>query len=204
MSLLEKVRREGAVSKEAWVFGFDPDINNSGYCSYHFRYNPVGMIQALNVHMGVLIPKAGTKRMAKAVGMSRAVYDLSIEIPMRCPLYALIEGQEIYHNDKDPLATTVAKANDLLLLAYVSGAIVHKLQTIALDTKINLVKPKEWKKNAKKPAMHADFLSHMEKSNAVVTMDGQQWDREPPNIHTLDACCMCLKSAEKIAKGVWK
>ena len=202
MSLLDKVR--SSTDSEVWVFGFDPDINHSGYCAYHFKYNSVGMVTPLNVHMGVVKPKPGTKRMDKAVGMSRAIYELPIQMPLRCPHYALIEGQEIYHDAKNPLKTTVAKANDLMLLAYVSGAMVYKIQSLALQTQIHLVKPKEWKGNAKKEAMHDKFLEKMDKSDAIILMDGKQWNRKPPNVHTLDACCMCQKSAEKIAKGIWK
>lgn len=203
-SLLDKVRNN--TDKEAWVFGFDPDINHAGYCGYHFKYNNVGMVTALNVHMGVIKPKPGTKRMAKAVSMSGILKHMRVFPPLTpdCRYYALIEGQEIYHNDKEPLKTTVAKANDLFLLAYVSGAIVHQLQSLFRPVDIKLVKPKEWKGNAKKMAMHDKFLEHLEKSNAEVLMDGEIWDRKPPNIHTLDACCMCQKSAEKIAKGIWK
>ncbi len=205
MSLLEKIR-SGEPDTEAWVFGFDPDINHAGYCGYKFRYSNVGKITPLEVHMGVVVPAPGTKRMAKAVSMSEAIISgMHMGLPQHndCDLYALIEGQEIYHNAKDPLKTTVAKANDLMLLAYVSGAIVQRMQNFYREIDIKLVKPKEWKGNAKKEAMHEDFLTHINKSQAIVCMDNKKWDQKPPNIHTLDACCMCLKSANKIAKGTW-
>ena len=75
--------------------------------------------------------------------------------------YVAAEAQRIYPNRNEKPATVVAKANDLLRLAQISGAFQARFAS-ADFARARSFKPDYWKHNAKKEAMHARAIERIE------------------------------------------
>jgi hypothetical protein len=124
------------------VLALDPDTKGSGWA-----YLQGGKIEAV----GVISPsEKGLKGSLAAIAMAGMINYTLTKLP---PVdLAVVEGQEVYRNGK-------ADANNLLLLALVSGA---ALATMSSRAKLMVCpRPKEWKGGAPKGAHQARILDEI-------------------------------------------
>jgi hypothetical protein len=103
------------------------------------------------------------------------------------PAGVIIEGQQLYPDRFLSSRELVAKGNDLIALATISGAaLTHWAQLPVAKARILL--PAEWKGQREKDAMHR----HLMRILGGVEIEG------PNNNHTRDALCMAV-----VAAGMW-
>lgn len=102
--------------------------------------------------------------------------------------YALVESQQSYYKDNDSRAKIVGQANDLIMLATISGAASSVFMAKGADVQIKL--PAQWKGQRKKENMHRkarDILEAAECLNTKILDDMCG--------HEMDALCMALTGA---------
>lgn len=128
--------------------------------------------------------------------------------------YAVAEAQRIYPKRNEAPATVVAKANDLLRLAQISGAFQSHLAH-AGEPRARSYLPHVWKGQADKDAMHKRVLKQLELTPVVL------WHNLETQAHytigaamaglakakrmdALDALCLAQYGIDEIVHGRWQ
>ena len=220
-SLVERMREAPPVTQRARIFGFDPDIRTLGWAFIDITHQAgiasrpliegvaqCGLIDASIKHM---------KDFEQAAVMAEAaVKHLSEYIGAGIPEYVVLEGQQIYPDPDMPRGEIVAKANDMIALMHVSGTLNGFWRTRP-GVAVHTFKPAEWKGQRKKDVMHLDLarqykdiplrfsISNRTGEDRISDLTiGQSGNLPKFAGDALDALCMCVFGANRVAEGRWK
>lgn len=219
-SLVERMREAPPVTRRARIFGFDPDIRTLGWAFIDIVHQSgiasrpeieglaqCGLIDASIKHM---------KEFEQAAVMGEAVVkQLSDYASPGTPEYVVLEGQQIYADPDMSRGELVAKANDMIALMHVSGTL-NGFWRSRPGVAVQTFKPAEWKGQRKKEVMHLDLARTYKDvplrfsirnrtgedriSDLTIGMSGSL-----PKFagDALDALCMCVFGAYRVAEGRW-
>lgn len=189
-SLLDNLRARGHEQWRAVRYaGFDPDLGSSGLAIATVAVSTHGRRALSRLDLWEI------KRSGKARGL-QAANAMVEQIHAMAELFiadeATVEGQQVYPDPKMERAEILAKANDLVMLAHVSGAAMTAFLRSRTDAQILL--PAQWKGNRSKEAMHPEIIK-MATAAPVVTVNGNREPASVAGIHALDAAGMALRRA---------
>lgn len=220
-SLVDIIRANPPTEHTVRVWGFDPDLDTVGWAYIEGAYTvpTTGAARLLQVRLGLIKAEGkGGTALAKAGRMIKALqyafepkysdttgYKGVVDIGRADHVF--IEGQQVYGDPNEPRQVLVAKANDLLRLAQISGS----LQALAWAStgNIEVLLPSDWKHQAKKEAMHAAAVRRV--GHAPVGTHRHQY-HEPettcgieglPKImgHAMDALCLAFVGMDRLIAG---
>lgn len=163
-SFVDKFRSTPRTTRTVVVFGGDPDMDTTGFAaiSAEITIPATAKPRVLGACIGLIVPARGHLReLEQADEMVRAIMTFSDPHLNACAFHAaFIEAQQVYPNpDEDP-RLKVAKANDLLRCAQVTGA----LQAWAVGQGIPVVRsllPATWKGQTDKNVTLAEMQARM-------------------------------------------
>ena len=173
--------------------GFDPDLHNSGLALIKVAESK-GIVLTKKIEKVTLISLDIDKHYRALDAVTKMIEHIrhtSHTLKGRgCVADSIIvESQQLYPNPADTRQALVAKGNDLIMLATISGAATAALGD-AVSATIQL--PRTWKKQKKKEVMH-------NRARSVLSEQGVEpigLHAEPiVNSHTMDALCMALTAA---------
>ena len=223
-SLVDTIRAKPPVGHRISVWGFDPDLDTVGWAHVSGEYTTptTGPVKLTYVSMGLIKAEGkGGTALAKAGRMIAAlqhafnpVYSGATSTWNALEIgrgdHVFIEGQQVYAKEEEPRRVVVAKANDLLRLAQISGS----LQAFAWATTANseVLLPSDWKHQAKKEAMHAAVTTRIGRMPVDVRRDQHVMINQTQGIatlpkvmgHALDALCLAFVGMDRLiaaAKG---
>jgi Holliday junction resolvasome RuvABC endonuclease subunit len=189
MSFLDQLRE----NPETWVSsmygGFDPDLHTAGVATIRVEKSSHGRKRICRARLDVLRVPKKLKAMKAAMSMQETIH------------VALVEGQQLYPDEKATRQSLVAKGNDLIALAHVSGTAAAAFMRSRADTVTKL--PFEWKRNKKKEGMHGRAIKLLQDEKVLVYLGGSYEDPRVPDdtfvksvgSHAMDALCMALTEA---------
>lgn len=189
-SLIDTIRAADKTILRCKSIGVDPDLSTTAIAVVSYFKGDTTPTKISSVHTFVAKAEAGTRSMTKVMSMVDAVTMLISRLPMCSSnhLSAIVESQQLYPDRNESPRSVVAKGNDLIGLATVSGAAAGALLRLDSMADVQLRLPATWKGQMDKKAMHAR-LKHI---LGDVEVDG------PNNSHTRDAICMAIKNI-----GMW-
>lgn len=219
-SLIDRLRSGTESWATAQIHGFDPDLSTCGHAIIlvHYRTDVLGVFKIDSVIMSrIEVACDKLKGLPKACSMVDAIH--KYELYSTVIALSFVESQQVYPDPDMDRGEMVAKANDLLRLAHVSGAYHQK--ALDADHAVYVMLPHEWKGNRPKEAMHADVVRDIKAqaspgiSNPFRLMkmqsDGTQtherfnlteeWRLKPSNFHTMDALCLAHKGLLRLVRG---
>jgi Holliday junction resolvasome RuvABC endonuclease subunit len=181
--------------EETWtsmqIAGFDPDLHKAGLAIIDVRQSNKARKKIVNFHITSLRVEAKLKGLDAAQAMVARVCEV-IGCQNFLPIdYAIVESQQSYFKDTDSRAKIVGQANDLIMLATVSGAAAAML--MQQGTRVDIKLPAQWKGQRKKENMHRKAKDILEGQklydpSKFAALDGM-------TEHEWDALCMALKGA---------
>ncbi len=214
MSFIDKIRSTPATSRDVTVFGFDPDMDTTGWAQVDGTLEKParGFPIIRGVCLGLIETKTrGLRDLEQTEAMVAAI---KLDMPRIVDSLkekkdaVFVEAQQVYPTpDEDP-KTRVAKANDLLRLAQLTGAV----QASALFSGVHYVRavlPATWKGQARKNVTIADLMqtlagttvSIIRPGKAVENVSADRLDKLPGKIgHALDALGIALYGIEWISR----
>ena len=184
---------------EEWIKinfgGFDPDLHNSALAIIQINISQTNEaknlrkriydyhILTINVH----------DRLKGLEACDAMIYN--VQQTIRSPKFfelagIIIESQQVYYKDNDSRAKIVGMANDLLMLATITGAAAAAMYAKGAEIRIQL--PAQWKGQRKKENMHRRAREIIQDSKDVPRVKRNEMDNW--NIHEMDALCMALKA----------
>jgi hypothetical protein len=208
-SLLDKLNANPPVPVAMSVFAVDPGLDVLGWARITIRATKPLMAapQFSDVVFGLLesgAPK-GSRDVVKAQCMVAAIARHFHPYLDPCDM-VVVEGQQVYYKDDENRDAVVAKANDLLRLAQVMGA----MQMLAAVHQVPCTQtplPAEWKGQADKRNMHDDASKALEGGYVSAYQLGTPRaiyvgplviDSLPKRMHHgLDALCMAMIMGER-------
>lgn len=208
-SFLEKVRERPPERRLVKVIGYDPDLRIGGYASLEAEIGGTAakVIGAL-LHIAdyQVLPGIGTQRV-NAIARIR-LPPLGI---MTSEAYAIVEGQRIYADPDATRPEIVAKANDLIQVAQVAGAVLGQLLLGRISTII--VEPQHWKGQRKKGADHKETARKLgdvkilltdQAGSPISAVMGRDLDALPKKWeHAMDALGMALYGLDLLSTNRW-
>lgn len=208
------------------MYGVDPDLWTLGWARIEADFTrPSTAPPALKrVWVGVWTPEGKGKgdidqanNMIASLNRHEAPWDRDKVLDR---VYVAAEAQRVYPPRNEAPATVVAKANDLLRLAQISGAFQARFANPTYDTARSF-KPDYWKHNAKKEAMHAAAIQRVDEHRTPVILWQGTESKGIPNpggtlaqvykaltkaagrLDALDAVCLALFGIDELACGRW-
>lgn len=174
-------------STERWV-GFDPDLHQAGLVMLTVQRSNKSRKRICDVHPLCL----GVSRKFKGLDAVHIMVEHITHHVKNIGFldHALVESQQSYYKDNDSRAKIVGQANDLIMLATVSGAAAAVFMAAGADVQIKL--PAQWKGQRKKENMHRRALDILSAQDIPAT---KLKDLEDVCEHVMDALCMALKGA---------
>lgn len=177
------------LKKEEWATfiygGFDPDLHNSAYVRLMQKESTYGNKQILNVAAYEFSIK---KKYKGFDAVQRMVEEIQVRAEEAPGIFdcnkIIIEGQRLYPEKDATRQKMVGKANNLMSLAYLSGAL-HALAVQSCLYQVDLVQPQAWKGQKKKEPMHHRAKEILSQSSLGHVCEGL-------TIHQMDALCMAL------------
>jgi hypothetical protein len=118
MSFIDHIRSNKEIWKEKDYGGFDPDLHNSGVATATVRQSSLGRREVLRVYVDVLSIKKTLTELQAVMAMQEMIW-ATPEVFLAHT--AIVEGQRIYPNETKTPKRAVAKGNDLINLAHISG-----------------------------------------------------------------------------------
>ncbi len=208
-SLIDRMRATPASRTVMTVFGFDPDLDTTGWACVTGTVTvpAVGRTPITSVHFGMIETKVKGTDIQKAAAMVAALCKWIAPNQELAPHGVFVEAQQVYPTKDEDMAKRIAKANDLLRLAQITGA----MQAIAIRDEIanvHAVLPASWKGQQDKDSTIAMLqqrlpgsiilLHHSNKPNQVV--EAAELDRLPARAgHALDAVGIALYGLDYLA-----
>ena len=212
-SFLDKLRAPGyvQVQEEVEVLGFDPDHNHCGLACVRGKVDRTAhgfVVDSMIV--AVIQPEQRRLR-----GLDQTHIMVETLHKYRVPTwngraFAFIESQQVYPREDEERHVTIAKANDLLRLAHVSGGFHLKMLTEGRNCHVML--PAEWKGQRPKEVMHQEVkekyprtpsftyawertLGWTTSSRKLTELTEAKWG------HAMDALCLALYGINQVAIG---
>ncbi len=174
-SFIDRQRANPPVHHRVSVHGFDPDEDTVGWASIHTVIPPHPEVRPI-ISMSLIraVRKCRNdveqvEEMIERLSLHRSYID-------GCP-YVFVEAQQVYPTPDESPRERVAKANDLLRLAQVTGAV----QAIAHAQNARLVRavlPATWKGQRQKEVTVAELCERYA-TNCVTVIRG---DKDPLQI----------------------
>jgi len=180
---------------ETWTrkqfLGFDPDLHRSGLAIIDVRESNKARKEILHFNIVSLRIDAKLRGLAACQAMVAKVREV-IGCNLKMPLdHAIVESQQSYYKDTDSRAKIVGQANDLIMLATISGAAAAMLMYQGAKVEIKL--PAQWKGQRKKKNMHRRARAILEGQKGLINKGLEAL--EGMDEHEGDALCMALKGA---------
>lgn len=162
-----------------------------------------------SIRFGLLRTKPrGANHMDQAADMVAAVAEHLRGFMISANLVA-VEAQQVYPDPNETKEETVAKANDLMRLAQITGCIQGLAHTLNVNQVVAYL-PAAWKGQKKKHVQHAEFFQQLGKVPAI--MDDIDLGRGrtsksvavlDPSVlpkmmhHAFDSVCMAMVASEQ-------
>lgn len=212
-SFVDRLRSTATTSREICVHGFDPDGDTTGWARLQSTLETParGPARVTGVMIGIVEPSSGRRRdLDQAEAMVRAVYDHRSRLGgCALPTHVFVEAQQVYPTpDEDP-RKRVAKANDLLRLAQVTGAV----QAIAHAEGACFVRallPATWKGQQQKDVTIATCMQRLQGvpiqlirrgTEPPEQVDALRLDKLPGKLgHALDALGIALYGLDWLSR----
>jgi hypothetical protein len=211
-SLVDKFRSTPPRTRTVYVFGGDPDMDTTGWSMLRAEITTPATSKPVitNASIGLIIPQQrGLHDLEQADEMVRAV----MHFPCPCSPFtaAFIEAQQVYPNQNEDPRTKVAKANDLLRCAQVTGA----LQAWAVAKGATVVRsllPATWKGQNDKHVTQATLTERLAQVPIKVlapirghgdeqTIHGAQISALPVKLnHALDALGLAVYGLDLLSR----
>ncbi len=214
-SLVDKLRKDPPRDVVIHVFALDPGLDLVGW-AHLMAIGTAPLVSPLaftNVTMGLLrcAGHKGIKPMEQVQqtieGIERALgsYISSSEV-------VAVEGQQLYYKDEETREEVVAKGNDLLRLAQVTGAV----QALAVGHRrphVLSYLPAAWKQQRRKLPMHLEYAAMLGEQPVTVVDCTPKPGLSPvtsvlPRLdvealpkmmhHGLDALCLAMTAADHL------
>jgi hypothetical protein len=213
-SLIDKARANPPQPVLRRVFGGDPDMDTTGWAilSGGFTRPSTGPAKVFAVQMGLLRPEPGKRRdLEQADAMVDAIARFWLpdckQMDHMMGFHAFIEAQQVYPTpDEDP-RTRVAKANDLLRCAQVTGALQAWVKRITNNDQRSVL-PATWKGQQRKEQTVAMLVERLAAVPCIVydrdeehaSCAGQDLAALPAKFnHALDALGIALYGLDHLA-----
>ncbi len=178
--MIDRLRQEPATSTTIGVFGFDPDQDTIGWglLLASIEKPARGPAPIVQMQFGLIEHKVkGTPlEQVEAVISAAAKWVAPAFVTDKTALF--VEGQQVYANEDEAPRKRVAKANDLLRLAQVTGAIQMSGYQAGLDH-VQAVLPVAWKGNGSKGSTVAELQERL----AHVTIIMHRTGHPPQQLH---------------------
>ena len=210
-SLVDSLRVKPPENIRERVFALDPGLNILGWAVMDVNGTRplVAPPTWSSIRFGVLRTTGkGAHHMDQAAAMVAAVVEHLRGYMVSARLVA-VEAQQVYPDEDETKEETVAKANDLLRLAQVTGA----TQALAHSLGVQHVKaylPAAWKGQTKKNVQHREFLQQLGKVPAIMEDIDLARGRSTKNVpvldpdlvpkfmgHGFDAVCLAMVASEE-------
>lgn len=208
-SMIDRLRATPPSKQVVTVFGFDPDLDTTGWaCLTGTIEHPArGRAAVTSVHLGLIETKVSGTDIQKAAEMIAALCLWSAPNPEAGPHGVFVEAQQVYPTKDEDMAKRIAKANDLLRLAQITGAVQALGCRVGIKT-VTAVLPATWKGQQNKDSTVAWLqerlpgaiinMHHSIKPNQMV--DAASLDRLPGRMgHALDAVGIALYGLDYLA-----
>lgn len=178
---------------ETWiskrVAGFDPDLHKAGLAILGIQESNKARKKIVNFMVTSIRIEAKLRGLQACRAMVRRVREV---VKTLLPTdYAIVESQQSYYKDTDTRAKIVGQANDLIMLATISGAAAAMFMT--QDTQVDIMLPSQWKGQRKKVNMHRRAKEILEGQKGLSSKGFEVL--ESMTEHEGDALCMALKGA---------
>ncbi len=208
-SMIDRLRSTATTRTVMTVFGFDPDLDTTGWACMTGTVTvpPTGRTPITSVHFGMIETRVAGTDIQKAAAMIKALCDWHAPSVEAGPHGVFVEAQQVYPTKDEDMGKRIAKANDLLRLAQITGA-VQALAGRAGITHVHAVLPAAWKGQQHKDSTVAMLqerlpgaviaMHHSNKPHQVV--DASALDRLPARMgHALDAVGVALYGIDYLA-----
>jgi hypothetical protein len=208
-SFVDKMRRTPTTTRPLTVHGFDPDGDTTGWAriSATIEKPAAGPPRVAEVHLGLIEPPSGRHRdLEQAEAMVRAVFEHQCVIDGVDP-HVFVEAQRVYPEEDEEPQTRIAKANDLLRLAQVTGAV--QALAHAQSAFVRAVLPQTWKGNQRKEHTIASCQQRltgikillMRRGKPPEQVDALRLDKLPGRLgHALDALGIAFYGLDWISR----
>ena len=186
-------RAESPITVSKVYAGFDPDLHNSGLalvsvdeCTGVVKTSKLtgAMLVSLDIDKQYRNLEAVSKMIEKIRYTAYTIKERGVRIDS-----IIIESQQLYPAKESTRQALVAKGNDLIMLATISGAASAALGD-AISATIQL--PRTWKQQKSKTVMHARAEMVLQDTQVMPQGLGSE---VPKTSHTQDALCMALTAA---------
>jgi len=186
-----------------WFVGVDPDGHDTGVAWLHAAWTSplTGPVVISEVHAGLAsIPKnlRGLDAVDAMVGaLSKSLNDIRNLTKGKITLVA--EAQQVYPREEMARAELVAKANDLLKLAQITGAALAIADRFSWDYTSEL--PAQWKQQKKKDAHHKQIEHRLRDVDVLIGGAFSLLNRPAKYGHAMDAIGLALWAADRESSG---
>ncbi len=208
-SLVDRMRKEPPTCSSIAVFGFDPDLDTTGWALVLGAiYRPAqGLAPIAHVHLGVIEHSVKGTDMEKAAAMVQAVAQWDSPTLDEEQVAVFVEAQQVYPDPDQSPQERVGKANDLLRLAQITGAVQH-MGCVGKIPTVRAVLPHVWKGNVKKHVTVSVLQERMPDVSFVLhhtkkpqqTLTAAALSKLPGKMgHALDAAGIALYGLDFIA-----
>jgi hypothetical protein len=168
-SLIAQLRATPPVTQSFWLLGVDPDADTTGWAFVHASVSTHSPPVVFRAFLGLIIPeKRGLADLQQAQAMVEAVTDFWPPNQVD-PRAVFVESQRVYPTPDEEPQTRVAKANDLLRLAQVTGAVqawaqlsYNHRKSVNPKVIIEAVAPATWKGQQRKEHTEAELVKRLD------------------------------------------
>lgn len=187
-----------------WFVGIDPDGHNTGVAWVHAEWTlpmtgPVKILEAFATLVSIPARLSGLEAvdaMTDVLGNHLNIIAMTRIMPQ---VTLVAEAQRVYPREEMTRSEVIAKANDLLRLAQITGAALAFANRLNWSYTSEL--PADWKQQKKKAAHHTHIRARL--ASVPVTM-GEKFNlvTMPAKYgHAMDALGLGLWAAERAAAG---
>ena len=204
-SLLEKLRTSPTTTHRCRFIGIDPDLHNTGWASILAEWTVPRTAKTVYADLqGGLLPVPSALR-----GLQAALASVRALVEHGTPQWLVsfqtvmvVEGQQVYPDGDAPRSEIIGKANDLLMLAQVTGGAMAFGVTRGFQ--VQAVLPRTWKGQKDKSAHQGHILAQLFGLGlGDARLDGHLVTRLPPKYnHAMDAVGIALWAAEQASMGL--
>ncbi len=205
-SLLDRLRTSPTTTHRVRFIGIDPDLHDTGWAAVLAEWTTprTAATKYTDLTGGLLSVKASLRGLDAANASSKAVARLLWQDAFldNIPTVIVAEGQQVYPKIDVDRAEIIGKANDLLMLAQVTGAALGAAEVRGLLA--SAVLPRTWK-GQKDKEIHQDkiLIQVCNKGLGATTLDGHLISKLPPKYkHAVSAIGIALWAAEQASMGL--
>lgn len=204
-SLIDRMRAAPRTTRTLRILGVDPDADTTGWAYIDAVLDSHAGLTIRRVYLGLIVPdQRGLADLEQAQVMIEAVVAFTLPgFPALDGVF--VESQRIYPTpDEDP-RTRVAKANDLLRLAQVTGAVQAWAMCHAHQPYVRAVPPADWKGQQRKEHTLAQLQKRLD---SVPVLAAYPWRGKPTELelygHDLNNLpASCGHAIDALGIAVW-